>query len=153
MESAGTLVLRCGPGRHPRVLWTWEPFRQACGDERYIVTDPDVVPSDDIPGDWPDVLGDALDRSGRPKAGLSLRLDRIPEHYQRRAKVLDWEAQFWDTDTERRPVRRRDRHHPRAVPAAHRAIHVQPVRRYAPRRRTRRTTSPGTRTSPTCLPR
>ena len=96
MESAGTLVLHCGSGRHPRDLWTWEPFRQACGDERYIVTDPDVVPSSDIPADWPDRLGDALDRSGMPKAGLSLRLDRIPEHYQRRAKVLEWEAQFWD---------------------------------------------------------
>jgi hypothetical protein len=96
MEAAGGLVLRRGGGRHPRDLWAWEPFRQACGDGRYIVTDPDVVPSDDCPGDWVDRLHDALDASGKPKAGLGLRLDRIPGHYQRREKVLSWEAQFWE---------------------------------------------------------
>ena len=96
MEAAGTQVLRRGGGHHPRDLWGWEPFREACGTGRYIVTDPDVVPSADCPADWPDRLGEALDRSGRPKAGLGLRLDRIPEHYQRRDQVLSWEAQFWD---------------------------------------------------------
>ena len=96
MESAGTLVLRCGGGRHPQALWTWEPFREAVGDERYIVTDPDVVPSEDCPAGWPDRLGEALDSSGKPKAGLGLRLDRIPAHYQRREQALEWEAQFWE---------------------------------------------------------
>jgi hypothetical protein len=96
LERDGMLVLRRGGGHHPRDLWRWEPFREACGDGRYIVTDPDVVPSADCPADWPDRLGEALDRSGRPKAGLGLRLDRIPEHYQRREQVLSWEAQFWD---------------------------------------------------------
>jgi hypothetical protein len=95
MEAAGVLVLRRGGG-HPRDLWAWEPFRQACGTSRYIVTDPDVVPSDDCPADWPDVLAEALERTGRPKAGLGLRLDRIPDHYQRRDQVLSWEAQFWE---------------------------------------------------------
>ena len=78
MEAAGALVLRREAGHHPQKLWNWEPFREACGDSRYIVTDPDVVPSEDCPGDWPDVLGEALDRYGTPKAGLGLRLDRIP---------------------------------------------------------------------------
>ena len=96
LQQDGIAVLRRGGGHHPRDLWTWEPFREACGDGRYIVTDPDVVPSEDCPADWPDVLGEALDRTGRPKAGLGLRLDRIPEHYQRREQVLSWEAQFWD---------------------------------------------------------
>lgn len=96
MEAAGTLVLRRGGGHHPRDLWNWEPFRQACGTGRYIVTDPDAVPSADCPAGWPDVLGGALDRTSVPKAGLGLRLDRIPEHYQRREQVLSWEAQFWD---------------------------------------------------------
>lgn len=95
MEAAGCLVLYRGGG-HPQDLWKWEPFREACGTSRYLVTDPDVIPSDDCPLDWPARLAEALDRSGKPKAGLGLRLDRIPEHYQRREQALAWEAQFWD---------------------------------------------------------
>ena len=95
LERDGLPVLQRGGGHHPQKLWHWEPFREACGDSRYIVTDPDVVPSEDCPADWPDVLGEALDRTGRPKAGLGLRLDRIPAHYQRRQQALEWEAQFW----------------------------------------------------------
>jgi len=95
IESCGTLVLRRGGGEHPQKLWNWEPFLEARGDGRYIVTDPDVVPSEDCPGDWVEHLHEVLDSSGKAKAGLGLRLDRIPEGYQRRDQVLSWEAQFW----------------------------------------------------------
>lgn len=91
----GIPVLRRGGGHHPRDLWEWGPFRDACGTGRYIVTDPDVVPSGDCPAGWPAYLGEVLDRCGRPKAGLGLRLDRIPARYQRREQVLAWEGQFW----------------------------------------------------------
>ena len=37
-----------------------------------------------------------LDRFPRQKAGLGLRIDRIPPHYQRRDHVLAWERQFWE---------------------------------------------------------
>lgn len=93
-EAAGALVLRRGGGR-PQTIWEWPPFRQACGSERYILTDPDSVPSDDCPLDWPSRLNTLLDRFGRLKAGLGLRIDRIPLHYQRRDHVLSWESQFW----------------------------------------------------------
>jgi hypothetical protein len=94
-EAAGRPVLRRGPGGHPRDLWKWEPFRQACGDGPYVVTDADVVPSADCPADWPARLTRVLESSGIPKAGLGLRLDRIPATYQRRDQVLTWEEQFW----------------------------------------------------------
>jgi hypothetical protein len=96
MEAAGTLVLYRGSGHHPQSLWRWEPFRTACGSGRYIVTDPDVVPSEDCPGDWVDHLNWLLDQYPHEKAGLGLRLDRIPEIYQRRDHVLAWERQFWE---------------------------------------------------------
>jgi hypothetical protein len=97
LADCGVPVLRHGDG-NPHSLWEWEPFRAECGTgQRYIVTDPDVIPSDDCPGDWVAYLNEVLDRFDRPKAGLGLRLDRIPEHYQRREQVLSWEARFWDT--------------------------------------------------------
>ena len=96
MESAGVPVLYRGGG-HPRALWNWLPFRQMCGDDRYVVTDCDTIPSDDCPLDWPEVLSGLLDRHPEvSKVGLGLRLDRIPDTYQRKDHVVKWERKFWD---------------------------------------------------------
>jgi hypothetical protein len=96
LQQSGVQVLYRGGG-HPRALWEWPPFRTAAGtDERYVVTDPDVVPSHGCPRDWPAHLAEILDANpGYPKAGLALRTDNIPGHYSRRQQVIDWEAQFW----------------------------------------------------------
>lgn len=99
LELGGVQVLR-KEGGHPRELWAWEPFRAACGSERYIVTDPDVVPDEECPGDWVHRLEEVLDKSEYPKVGLSLRLDRIPESYLHREHVLSWERQFWQDTTQ-----------------------------------------------------
>lgn len=96
VETAGVQVLY-RDGGHPRSLWYWEPFITACGQDRYAVTDCDVVPSDDCPLDWPQQLSGLLDRHPEyPKAGMGLRLDRIPDTYQRKDHVLKWEQKFWD---------------------------------------------------------
>lgn len=96
LEQSGVTVLHRGGG-HPRALWHWEPFQDARGvAERYVVTDPDVVPSGGCPADWPAHLAEILDRyPGYSKVGLGLRTDNIPGHYARRQQVIDWEAQFW----------------------------------------------------------
>jgi hypothetical protein len=96
MEAAGVTVLRRGPGWHPRSLWGWDVFREMCGEGRYVVTDCDVVPGDDCPPDWPQKLLGLLDEYPEyDKAGLGLRLDRIPESYTGRDHVLEWEGQYW----------------------------------------------------------
>lgn len=99
MEAAGVQVLRRGGG-HPRGLWTWSPFREAAGKtDRYVVTDPDVVPSQDCPADWPARLNGLLDVfPGYAKAGLGLRTDNLPDHYQRKEHVISWEAQFRENE-------------------------------------------------------
>lgn len=95
LEGSGFTVLRRGGG-HPRSLWGWPPFDEACGNDRYIVTDPDVVPSETCPRDWPQRLAWLLDKYPvKTKAGLGLRTDNLPEHYSRRQQVINWEAQFW----------------------------------------------------------
>lgn len=96
LRRTGVEVIRPGAGHHPRSLWDNAWFRPMCGDDRYVVTDPDVVPSEDCPFDWLQHLSGVLDRyPGYHKAGLGLRIDRIPEHYGRRGQVLGWEEQFW----------------------------------------------------------
>lgn len=85
-------------GGHPQHIWYWEPFLNMLGSDRYVVTDCDVIPSEDCPLDWPARLGSLLDEYPQyDKAGLGLRLDRIPETYQRRDHVLSWEKKFWET--------------------------------------------------------
>jgi hypothetical protein len=95
LEASFVPVLRRGGGT-PQSLWSWEPFREARGDGRYIVTDPDVVPADYCPRDWPARLSSLLDEyPSYHKAGLGLRTDNLPGHYQRLGHVLSWEHQFW----------------------------------------------------------
>ncbi len=96
LEKSGVMVLR-RDGGHPRGIWGWGMFRAACGNDRYIVTDPDVVPSENCPGDWVQHLSGILDHAPRycHKVGFGLRLDRIPEHSLRREQVLRVEEAYW----------------------------------------------------------
>lgn len=93
-EAVGDPVLYRGGG-HPRDLWEWESFRGVTGqDERYVVTDADCVP--DAPPDWLEHLNELLGAHPEyPKIGLGLRTDDLPDHYTRKAQVIDWEAKFW----------------------------------------------------------
>jgi hypothetical protein len=92
-----TPVLRRGENAYPWQLWTWGPFRDLMSrdPEPYVVTDPDVVPSDDCPADWPQRLADGLARSGCVKAGLGLRLDRLPPDAAGQ-EVAAYEHVFWE---------------------------------------------------------
>ena len=95
-ESGGRTVLRHGDA-HPRSLWGWLPFEQQVTGQRYVVTDPDVIPAEDCPRDWAAHLGQLLDdHPDVAKAGLGLRTDNLPEHYARRQQVIDWEQKFWN---------------------------------------------------------
>lgn len=99
LRAAGVTVV--DSSGHPRNLWDHEWFRRLCGNDRYVTNDPDVIPSEDCPADWPQYLSDVLDRyPAYHKAGLGLRIDRIPEHFSRRGEVIGWEAHFWDQPLE-----------------------------------------------------
>ncbi len=105
LEKSGVMVLRRDKGPpdfgHPRNLQMWHQFRKACGSECYIITDPDVIPSEGCPGDWVQHLGRLLDRyPGEVKAGLGLRTDNLPDHYSRKQQVIDHEISFWQESLE-----------------------------------------------------
>lgn len=96
LESCRVTVLRRGGG-HPRGIWDWAAFRGTVGTtDRYIVTDPDVVPAASCPLDWPARLERVLsEHPSATKAGLGLRIDNIPEDYQRRDQLIAWESSYW----------------------------------------------------------
>ncbi len=67
----------------------------------YVVTDCDVVPADDAPPDAVDHFADLLFRySDVDKVGFGLRIDDLPEAYQFRSEVFDWESKFWESEVE-----------------------------------------------------
>lgn len=102
----GVPVIEKGPGHHPRDLWGYEEFRRINGwQDRYIVTDPDVVPAEGCPADWVAHLSGVLDRfPAYHKAGLGLRLDNLPDCYPYKGQVLDWENQYWTCQLGDEPV-------------------------------------------------
>ena len=62
----------------------------------YLVTDPDVVPSEECPLDVIEHLHGVLGRHAwLSKVGLGLRIDDLPASYVHRNDVMRWEAQFW----------------------------------------------------------
>lgn len=65
-------------------------------DRPFVVTDPDVVPSENCPHDALDYFADALSvHRDMDKVGFSLRIDDLPSHFAHRDSVIAWERQFW----------------------------------------------------------
>ncbi|WP_223033956.1 glycosyltransferase [Hanstruepera marina] len=65
----------------------------------YVVTDADILPIDECPGDMMWVLMTLLDKAyDRTKVGLSLKIDDIPEHNPNKKAVENWEKQFWKSE-------------------------------------------------------
>jgi hypothetical protein len=91
--------------RHPQELWrTWGLREYVEPGERFIVTDCDVVVDESCPNDWVEQLEDILRRyPNRRKVGLGLRTDDLPDHYQHRRKVIEWEHQHWMNPVEGNP--------------------------------------------------
>lgn len=65
-------------------------------DEYFVVTDPDVVPTGDCPLDAVDYFRSLLDRyEDKRKAGFSLKINDLPEHYKFRDQVMRHESQYF----------------------------------------------------------
>ncbi len=80
----------------PYALWQADLIEALGITGRYIVSDPDIVPTAECPGDAIEVMSDALDRfPDRVKAGFGLKMDDLPDHYPLKSSVLGWEFQFW----------------------------------------------------------
>lgn len=69
-------------------------------DRFFIISDPDVVPDEHTPSDVLEMFESTLRANPNiDKAGFSLRIDDLPDHYIHKADVITWESQFWKTST------------------------------------------------------
>jgi hypothetical protein len=88
-------VVPLGKNLGPYALWKHPIFDQVRGDY-YVYTDPDIVAAETCPKDFLELFFDTL--AHHPlyeKVGFGLRIDDLPEHYDKRVEVQAWEAQFW----------------------------------------------------------
>jgi hypothetical protein len=79
------------------VFFQHEWLQKKYGQGYYVITDADIVPCKDMPEDFMNTLIGLLDKyhSRVTKVGLALNIEDIPTHYNLKAKVLEWESQFW----------------------------------------------------------
>lgn len=64
--------------------------------EKFIVTDPDLFPSDECPPDLIERMHWILDNVEHwDKVGPSLNIFNLPDHYAHKQQAIKWEKQFW----------------------------------------------------------
>src|SRR4051812_4741112 len=67
----------------------------------YVVSDPDVVPTESCPYDAAGRMLELLERyPDYYKVGLGLAMDDIPSTYELAEWVVKWEAQHWEKEVE-----------------------------------------------------
>lgn len=89
-------VIRLGANIGHLALWKTDVFREF-KKRYYIYTDPDVVPVEDCPADLAAFLLKQLQTySSIEKIGIGLKIDDLPDHYSGKAKVIEWETEYWE---------------------------------------------------------
>ncbi|MGE8682713.1 MAG: hypothetical protein ACN6PE_29135 [Achromobacter marplatensis] len=79
------------------VLWDSGRFDDIIKHQNFVLSDCDILPDNECPADVVEQLANVLDRyTNFTKVGLSLRINDLPDHYSLKAKVLEWEAPFWE---------------------------------------------------------
>jgi hypothetical protein len=94
-------ILPTGSNVGHTVPWDSSIIKTLVPKSFYIVTDPDVIPIKDCPETF---IKDMLNIHGKyryhQKVGLGLKIDDLPDHYELRDSVIEWESQFWKNSIE-----------------------------------------------------
>ena len=79
-------------------VWTCGQFDSLLQKNYYIVTDCDILPTERCPSDIVEYLLEIINQyPDITKAGLSLKIDDIPDHYVFKDATLEWESQYYAT--------------------------------------------------------
>ncbi|MDR3058175.1 MAG: glycosyltransferase [Prevotella sp.] len=79
------------------VFWKNENLYNKYAKGYHIITDADIIPNKNLPKDYIKQLIDILDKNRDvTKVGFALKIDDIPDYFQQKLKVLDWEKKHWE---------------------------------------------------------
>lgn len=80
-----------------KALWRHKPSRKRFCNDYYIYTDADLMLDEKCPGDIIERMFDLL-KNKYPyafKIGPSIRIDNLPDCYNRKKEVIEWESKFF----------------------------------------------------------
>ena len=79
-------------------LWKSTLYQDKFNNQFYVLTDPDVLPTDECPNDFMKHFYQILLKYPQlDKIGFSLKIDDIPDHYDRKHQVQEVESPYWKT--------------------------------------------------------
>ncbi|MDR7372327.1 glycosyltransferase family A protein [Flavobacterium aquidurense] len=82
------------------VFWKIKALYERYSKGYYVVTDADILPSDDCPADFLLKFKNILDNDFKfNKVGFSLKIDDIPDTNLNKDKIVKWESRFWEQKT------------------------------------------------------
>ncbi len=94
-ETTPHQVVRLGFNSGHTGIWNTGYVDKIAGDEHFVVTDPDVIPVEECPLDAVDYFRGILDRhADRTKAGFTLKIDDLPDHFKYKKEVIRHESQY-----------------------------------------------------------
>lgn len=94
---SNVVVERMDQNNGHRVFFENEELQDKYGKGYYVLTDPDINFYKGMPRDFMIKLIRLLNRNHLQitKAGFALNISDIPDHYNQKEKVLNWEKRFW----------------------------------------------------------
>lgn len=96
-DTTNSQVIALGRNGMHRAPWESFGVRFMSEGKPYIVTDPDILPAESTAKSTITKLYTTLkEYPAYNKAGVALKIDDIPEHYQMKSSVIDWESRFWN---------------------------------------------------------
>lgn len=83
------------------VVWTQGILNIFARNVPYIVTDPDIIPIKSASGAIPYFVEVLNKYPNVLKVGFGLKIDDLPQHYEPRKNVIEWEKKFWSKPVEK----------------------------------------------------
>jgi len=84
-----------------KALWR-SGLHKKFNSKPFVYTDSDIVPGDRCPDNFLEVLLNTLKRySFASKVGFALQIDNLPDHFDQKESVIEWEKRHWETETEK----------------------------------------------------
>jgi hypothetical protein len=72
-----------------------EQFNKVMISENFVLSDSDIIPIDAIPNGFIEDMEDILNRHGKDKVGLSLKIDDLPTHSFDMDEIVRVESNHW----------------------------------------------------------
>lgn len=96
LDATTHRVVRLERNLGHRAPWLSGTVQRESHDRFYVVTDPDVIPTEDCPLDAVSRFRELLEKyPDMHKVGFGLRIDDLPSHNPLSPSIIEWESRFW----------------------------------------------------------